>query len=273
MNGDSSLVVQAPSLFPAHPIASAAVQPVDSVRGDDNDHDQQTSSPFDGSPQINSNSSNSQLLTSSDASTVSSQVADDTNNKLRQMSSGDEQQQQQHQQRQQRELEMAKVDGGALLEHVNGQIELVEHTPDAATSTLDDSREWAPDNDYELKRVKVRPRYHHSMNSFTRFSTIFISPLSAGLRAHRFTLGRPRHSVLFRSISRRHTRGVADRKSGAKLQRHHSLHNHKRERRLPTTARCVLLSFQPIQPSKFPLPSTRPTRMTVLSAFKWRCGR
>ncbi|PFH49248.1 hypothetical protein AMATHDRAFT_148063 [Amanita thiersii Skay4041] len=55
-----------------------------------------------------------------------------------------------------------KEEGELLLDHVNGQIELLEHTPDAlvpsndsVAQTGDDSQDWIPESGEELKRVKV----------------------------------------------------------------------------------------------------------------------
>lgn len=55
-----------------------------------------------------------------------------------------------------------KEEGEIALEPVNGQIELVEHSPDTtagAGDTLgaagDDGHDWLSDGDHELKRVKV----------------------------------------------------------------------------------------------------------------------
>jgi protein phosphatase-4 regulatory subunit 3 len=42
----------------------------------------------------------------------------------------------------------------AVVEPVNAQIELLEHTPDVV---VDDGQDWAPDGDHEMKRVKVSP--------------------------------------------------------------------------------------------------------------------
>lgn len=60
------------------------------------------------------------------------------------------------------DLSIVKEEGEVLLSHVNGQIELVEHTSsndaglgDAGMIMADDSGEWLPDSDHELKRVKV----------------------------------------------------------------------------------------------------------------------
>lgn len=59
-------------------------------------------------------------------------------------------------------LEIVKEEGEVPLEHVNGQIELVEHTPETAAgpgdsggTVGDDGHDWLPDGDHELKRVKV----------------------------------------------------------------------------------------------------------------------
>ncbi|KAF8638593.1 hypothetical protein AX17_002134 [Amanita inopinata Kibby_2008] len=55
-----------------------------------------------------------------------------------------------------------KEEGEVLLEQVNGQIELLEHSPDAMASSSEsaaqlgeDGRDWLPEADHELKRVKV----------------------------------------------------------------------------------------------------------------------
>ena len=54
-----------------------------------------------------------------------------------------------------------KDEGEALLEHVNGQIELLEGSPDVSIGSgdpgliVEESQEWVPDPDHELKRVKV----------------------------------------------------------------------------------------------------------------------
>ena len=39
-----------------------------------------------------------------------------------------------------------------VLDSVNAQIELLEHTPDIV---VDDGQDWAPDGEHEMKRVKV----------------------------------------------------------------------------------------------------------------------
>lgn len=49
-------------------------------------------------------------------------------------------------------LESVKEEGEATLEPVNGQIELLEHTPD---TVVDEGQDWLPDGDHEMKRVKV----------------------------------------------------------------------------------------------------------------------
>ncbi|KAH9482349.1 hypothetical protein JR316_0004447 [Psilocybe cubensis] len=55
-----------------------------------------------------------------------------------------------------------KEDGEVLLRHVNGQIDLVEHTPthdpglgDGGLIMTDEGGDWLPESDHELKRVKV----------------------------------------------------------------------------------------------------------------------
>lgn len=55
-----------------------------------------------------------------------------------------------------------KEEGEVLLGTVNGQIELLEHTPEASVGSGDadvmvneDAQDWIPDADHELKRVKV----------------------------------------------------------------------------------------------------------------------
>ncbi|KAF9464813.1 component of IIS longevity pathway SMK-1-domain-containing protein [Collybia nuda] len=48
-------------------------------------------------------------------------------------------------------LESVK-DGEAVSEPVNGQIELLEHTPE---TVVDEGQDWLPDSDHEMKRVKV----------------------------------------------------------------------------------------------------------------------
>lgn len=53
-----------------------------------------------------------------------------------------------------------KDEGEALLEHTNGQIELLEGSPDVIGSgdsnfIVEEGQDWAPDPDHELKRVKV----------------------------------------------------------------------------------------------------------------------
>jgi len=54
-----------------------------------------------------------------------------------------------------------KDEGEALLGHVNGQIELLEGSPDVSIGSgdssliVEESQEWVPDPDHELKRVKV----------------------------------------------------------------------------------------------------------------------
>ena len=55
-----------------------------------------------------------------------------------------------------------KEEGEVLLEPVNNQIELLEHTPEATVGSGDaevmvneDAQDWIPDADHELKRVKV----------------------------------------------------------------------------------------------------------------------
>ena len=55
-----------------------------------------------------------------------------------------------------------KEEGEVLLETVNGQIELMEHIPEASVGSGDaevmvneDAQDWIPDADHELKRVKV----------------------------------------------------------------------------------------------------------------------
>jgi protein phosphatase-4 regulatory subunit 3 len=51
----------------------------------------------------------------------------------------------------QQSTESVKVEE-TVLEPVNVQIELLEHTPDVI---VDDGQDWAPDGDHEMKRVKV----------------------------------------------------------------------------------------------------------------------
>ncbi|PPQ68299.1 hypothetical protein CVT25_001387 [Psilocybe cyanescens] len=60
------------------------------------------------------------------------------------------------------ETSIIKEEGEVLLRHVNGQIELVEHTPthdaglgDGGLIMTDEGGEWLPESDHELKRVKV----------------------------------------------------------------------------------------------------------------------
>jgi len=55
-----------------------------------------------------------------------------------------------------------KEEGEVLLDTVNGQIELLEHTPEASVGSggagvmaNEDAQDWIPDADHELKRVKV----------------------------------------------------------------------------------------------------------------------
>jgi protein phosphatase-4 regulatory subunit 3 len=54
-----------------------------------------------------------------------------------------------------------KDEGEVLLQHVNGQIELLEGSPDIGIGSQDsgliveENQEWVPDADNELKRVKV----------------------------------------------------------------------------------------------------------------------
>ncbi|KDR84068.1 hypothetical protein GALMADRAFT_236708 [Galerina marginata CBS 339.88] len=56
---------------------------------------------------------------------------------------------------------LIKEEGEVLLGHVNGQIELLEHTPEHGVGPgessfgSDDGHDWLPDADHELKRVKV----------------------------------------------------------------------------------------------------------------------
>lgn len=57
-----------------------------------------------------------------------------------------------------------KQEADVTLEAVNGQIELLEHTPEATVVgtgetgliVQEDGQDWIPDPDHELKRVKVR---------------------------------------------------------------------------------------------------------------------
>jgi protein phosphatase-4 regulatory subunit 3 len=57
---------------------------------------------------------------------------------------------------------------------VNGQIELLEHTPESGVGTgvgvglivNEEGHEWVPDGDHELKRVKVRKACPFDFPSF-----------------------------------------------------------------------------------------------------------
>ena len=76
-----------------------------------------------------------------------------------------------------------KEEGEVLLGTVSGQIELLEHTPEASVGSGDaevmvneDAQDWIPDADHELKRVKVcRPSFfrHFSNHVFVFNNAIF----------------------------------------------------------------------------------------------------
>jgi len=74
-----------------------------------------------------------------------------------------------------------KEEGEVLLGHVNGQIELLEHTPEHGASqgmnnfiVSEEGQDWIPNQDHELKRVKVRKFSYYST---VHLLFIFLSPL------------------------------------------------------------------------------------------------
>jgi protein phosphatase-4 regulatory subunit 3 len=77
-----------------------------------------------------------------------------------------------------------KQEADVSLEVVNGQIELLEHTPEATVVgtgeagliVQEDGQDWIPDPDHELKRVKVRK------NPYLSFIPI---PLQPNIPCHR----------------------------------------------------------------------------------------
>jgi protein phosphatase 4 regulatory subunit 3 len=105
---------------------------------------------------------------------------------------------------------------------VNGQIELLEHTPEPNVGSGDaevmvndsDAQDWIPDADHELKRVKVCQPYPPSFID----QVIIIMPCSmakshhflpithyssSGVRTYRLTVDGSRDSVLLWPVSRR----------------------------------------------------------------------
>lgn len=81
-----------------------------------------------------------------------------------------------------------KVDGEALLEQVNGQIELLEDSSDGGVPSgesslmVEESQEWVPNPDHELKRVKVR------ILDFLFSNEIYI-PSATACRLLRYSIG------------------------------------------------------------------------------------
>jgi hypothetical protein len=120
-----------------------------------------------------------------------------------------------------------KEEGEVPLRTVNGQIELLEHTPevsvgsgDAEVMVNEDARDWIPDADHELKRVKVcQPLIPVISQIILLFSwdNLMLSAfngkisLSAqcspsifpGVRTYWLTVDGSRDSVLLRPVSRR----------------------------------------------------------------------
>lgn len=175
---------------------------------------------------------------------------------------------------------------------VNGQIELLEHTPESGVGTglgmgliVNEDGHWVPDGDYELKRVKVRKVCHLiSHPSFRAPVAIYEAHLVIeqsraigvwdcvsrrqsrshypssmlihlpGLRTRRFSMDGSRDSLLFRSILRRQHRRPANRPFGKELQRCYSINSHSLKRRVSTTARWVMISFDGIPSRSFCFP-------------------
>jgi len=143
-----------------------------------------------------------------------------------------------------------KDQGEALLGHVNGQIELLEGSPDVSIGSgdsgliVEENQEWIPDPDHELKRVKVS--WPHSMflkfsacwfdyrpptmpcPCSVRFNALFwvLTPTYIGLRTYRPAMGGPGDCVLLRTVFRRKERSSLDSPVRTKLQPDHSFYNH-----------------------------------------------
>jgi len=133
-----------------------------------------------------------------------------------------------------------KEEGEVLLESVDAQIELLEHTPEVGVGSgdpgliVEEGQEWIPDPDHELKRVKVsRPhdhaplsssisgtyglwlvhlpdllaylsvhRPHSAVNLVSIMSWSYLSS-TPGLRAYWVAMDRPRNSLLLWPVLRR----------------------------------------------------------------------
>ncbi|TFK66581.1 DUF625-domain-containing protein [Pluteus cervinus] len=146
MDVDPQTAAKAPSFLPSSPVTPPATSTADiTPTGSADSPSQQPPLQPPETPQ-NEPVASSQLQPTPDEASGSGQVAEV--DQARQIEPGNEQQ----------DSELVKTEGDVILDQVNNQIELVEHTPDAVAASGqagEEGHDWAPDGDHELKRVKV----------------------------------------------------------------------------------------------------------------------